>query len=155
MKLFLVKYLGSFSGQLKLCWRRSFLACTIIFSTEVGIRGPTTSGPKNVFQVVSQKCSWPHELIDDRLKRIKGVCCKGIWNNPFCQFCCCFYRTTPGHHKKKKPPATAARMIETLWKFEYHQGCVGHGALHVTGSVTYYCVSPGSCLHFSEVSLVG
>lgn len=73
MNLFWAKYLGGFSGQLTLCWRQSFLAYTIIFSTEVGIRWETTSGPQDVFKVVSQKRFWLHELIDDRFKRVEGI----------------------------------------------------------------------------------
>lgn len=71
--LFWAKYLGSFSGQLTLCCRQSFLAYIIIFSTEVGIRWQTARGPQGVFKVVSQKMFWLHELIDDRFKKIKGI----------------------------------------------------------------------------------
>lgn len=60
-------------ASLNIAEDEAFWHIQLVFSTEVGIKGQTARGLQVVFKVVSQKRFLPHELIDDTLKRIKGI----------------------------------------------------------------------------------
>lgn len=99
---FSVKYLGRFSWPVKIMPKTELSSLYIYFFHWIRHkRADHKWSQRYSFKWSAKNVFWPQELIDDRLKRIKGIQFPIHLEQPFPLRCrCSFCRKTSGHHQK-------------------------------------------------------